>query len=163
MFLIFFFCAHLGGCGSLSQAPHRAESGSFPVDAAPASAELGAEVVVQAIGVLGVRYALGGGSPEAGFDCSGLVAFAYFRAARQALPRTTFDLSRTGVRIDPHDLQPGDLVFFNTRQRPYSHVGIYIGEQRFIHAPSSGGTVRIEDMRRRYWSHRFDGARRMAL
>jgi len=163
MFLLSFLCVSLAGCGSLSHAPDPIDSESPPSNAVPISVDLGHEVVVQAIGVLGVRYAPGGATPDSGFDCSGLVAFAYFRAAQQALPRTTFDLSRAGVRIDSRDLQPGDLVFFNTQRRPYSHVGIYIGERRFIHAPSSGGTVRIEDMRRKYWLQRFDGARRMAL
>ncbi len=115
------------------------------------------------MGVLGTRYAPGGASPESGFDCSGLVAYAYSRVSQHELPRTTFDLSRAGVHVDLRDLRPGDLVFFNTQRRAYSHVGIYVGEQRFIHAPSSGGEVRIEDMRHGYWHRRFDGARRMAL
>ncbi len=115
------------------------------------------------MGALGTRYAPGGASPESGFDCSGLVAYAYFRASRHELPRTTFDLSQTGAPIDARDLRPGDLVFFNTQRRAYSHVGIYVGEHRFIHSPTSGGEVRIEDMRAGYWHRRFDGARRVAL
>jgi len=163
MFLICFLGAQLGGCGTVPPAPDGAQSGPPPAQAVPISAELGHEVVLQAMGALGVRYAPGGTSPASGFDCSGLVAYAYFRASRHELPRTTFDLSRTGMRIDPRDLRPGDLVFFDTQRRPYSHVGIYVGEQRFIHAPSSGGAVRIDHMQRKYWLRRFNGARRIVL
>jgi len=129
----------------------------------PISAELGREVVLQAMGTLGVRYAPGGDSPDSGFDCSGLVTYSFFRAAQHELPRTTADLSDTGLRIDPRDLRAGDLVFFNTLQRPHSHVGIYVGGQRFIHAPTTGGVVRIDSMQGGYWLRRFDGARRVAL
>ena len=163
MFLIFFPCAVLGGCGSLPASPDGAELGRPPAQTGLISAELGREVALQAMGALGSRYAPGGTSPASGFDCSGLVGYAFLRATRRALPRTTYDLSRAGVRIDPRDLRPGDLVFFNTQRRPYSHVGIYVGEQRFIHAPSAGGAVRIDDMRGRYWLRRFNGARRVAL
>jgi len=158
MFLLYFTVASLGGCGHLARSTDGFDPGTAPI-----SAEAGREVVRSAMGALGVRYAPGGGSPRTGFDCSGLVAYAYSRALRFKLPRTTTALSRTGLRIDPRDLRPGDLVFFNTQWRPYSHVGIYIGDRRFIHAPSSGGAVRIDDMRARYWSRRFDGARRVAL
>ncbi len=143
--------------------PEQQESASPPPNVTPITADLGREVVLQAMGVLGIRYAPGGDSPDSGFDCSGLVTYAYFRAAQQALPRTTFDLSRTGLRIDPRDLRAGDLVFFNTLQRVHSHVGIYVGGQRFIHAPTTGGVVRIDSMQGGYWLRRFDGARRVAL
>jgi cell wall-associated NlpC family hydrolase len=118
------------------------------------------EVAFMALALIGTPYANGGGSPETGFDCSGLVAYVYARALRLDLPRNTFDLARTGAPVS--DLQPGDLVFYNTLRRPYSHVGIYLGDSRFVHAPSSGGTVRVEDMRLGYWAQRFDGARRVA-
>lgn len=163
MFLICFSSLQLIGCGGPARVPDRVGSDPPWASASPISAHLGHEVVLQAMGAMGVRYAPGGGSPESGFDCSGLVSYAYLRATQLALPRTTFALSRTGLRIDPGDLQPGDLVFYNTQHRAYSHVGIYIGKQRFIHAPSFGGVVRIEDMGGGYWRNRFDGARRMAL
>ena len=118
---------------------------------------------MQAMSVLGVRYAAGGSSPESGFDCSGLVAYAFARVTPGLLPRTTGGLSRTGIYVDARQLRPGDLVFYNTQQRPYSHVGIYLGDSRFIHAPSTGGVVRIEDMHMRYWVRRFNGARRLTL
>ena len=158
MFLLCFTWATLSGCAHLADSPDRAESGAEPI-----SAEAGREVARYAMGALGARYAPGGGSPKTGFDCSGLVAYVYAEALQFRLPRTTSGLSRTGLRIAARDLRPGDLVFFNTQWRPYSHVGIYIGDRRFIHAPSSGGAVRIDDMRQRYWSRRFDGARRVAL
>jgi len=163
MFLLCFVSTILCGCAAVSQGPDEIESSALPGSGAPISAELGREVVLQAISMLGVPYAPGGDSPASGFDCSGLVAYAYFRASQHALPRTTRYLSRVGIGIDSRELRPGDLVFFNTQGHRNSHVGIYLGDQRFIHAPSSGGTVRIDSMRGRYWLRRFDGARRVAL
>jgi cell wall-associated NlpC family hydrolase len=162
MFLLFFLCIQLGGCGGVATLSESEDAGGSTART-PIPAALGREVVMQAMGTVGIRYASGGTSPRVGFDCSGLVVYAYFHAAEHELPRTTYALSRTGVRIDARDLRPGDLVFYNTQRRPYSHVGIYIGGQRFIHAPSSGGAVRIDSMRQRYWLLRFDGARRVVL
>jgi cell wall-associated NlpC family hydrolase len=82
-------------------------------------------------------------------------------AAGIELPRTAREMSRLGLKVDRNALQPGDLVFFNTRRNAYSHVGIYIGEGRFVHAPSSGGVVRVEEIRQKYWATRFNGARRI--
>jgi cell wall-associated NlpC family hydrolase len=79
------------------------------------------------------------------------------------LPRNTFDLARAGAAVEPGQLRPGDLVFYNTQRRAFSHVGIYLGESRFVHAPSTGGAVRIEEMDLRYWTQRFDGARRVSF
>jgi cell wall-associated NlpC family hydrolase len=163
MFLICFLWIPLSGCGGLATLPESEDADGSTLDGTAIPAALGREVVMQAMGTLGVRYAPGGISPSVGFDCSGLVVYAYLRASEHELPHTTYALSRTGVRINPHDLRPGDLVFYNTQRRPYSHVGIYIGGQRFIHAPSSGGKVRIDSMRQRYWLRRFDGARRVVL
>jgi cell wall-associated NlpC family hydrolase len=115
-----------------------------------------------ALALVGTPYAPHGDSPKTGFDCSGLVAYVYGRALRLHLPRNTHDLSRTGVPVAAANLQPGDLVFYTTQHRRFSHVGIYLGEMRFVHAPSSGGAVRVENMRLAYWTRRFDGARRIA-
>jgi len=142
----------LAGCASQPPAP---PDGGRPL---PESAN---EVVLTALALVGTPYALGGASPEAGFDCSGLVAYVYARASQLALPRSTFDLAHAGRSISAGALRPGDLVFFNTLRRPNSHVGIYLGDSRFVHAPTSGGQVRIEDMRVNYWTGRFDGARRV--
>jgi cell wall-associated NlpC family hydrolase len=119
------------------------------------------EVALFALGLLGRPYALGGGSPETGFDCSGLVAYVYRETLRRSLPRTADEQSRIGMAVPTHALAPGDLVFFNTLRREFSHVGIYLGEARFIHAPSAGGVVRVDDMRMPYWTSRYNGARRV--
>lgn len=140
-----------------------------PVDTAPPDtasrtaglpAALRNEIAMHALAQIGRPYAFGGMSPETGFDCSGLVAFVYRRATLD-LPRDTYALARIGQPIDVRALEPGDLLFFNTQRRANSHVGIYLGEARFVHAPTTGGTVRIEDMRLAYWTQRFDGARRV--
>lgn len=132
---------------------------SLPEVSAPS--DVRSEIALLALAQLGVPYAMGGDSPQRGFDCSGLVAYVFQRASRVALPRTTYAQSRVGTSIGANELRPGDLVFYNTLRRANSHVGIYLGEDRFVHAPSSGGVVRIEDMRQSYWSRRFNGARRV--
>jgi cell wall-associated NlpC family hydrolase len=121
------------------------------------------ELVMQALGFLGIRYKYGGSSPDTGFDCSGLVRYVVNQAIGLALPRDARAISLLGSTIETAELQPGDLVFFNTMRKPFSHVGIYVGEQRFIHAPASGGTVELVNMTERYWQSRFDGARRLSL
>ncbi len=119
------------------------------------------EIAFVALSLLGKPYAPAGISPETGFDCSGLVAYVFRQASRISLPRNTFDQARAGAMVPVAALEPGDLVFYNTQAREFSHVGIYLGESRFIHAPSSGGVVRIENMRTLYWASRFNGARRI--
>lgn len=121
------------------------------------------ELALHALSHIGVPYRYGGASPEAGFDCSGLVQYVYGRGAGVSLPRNTQALAEVGAPVPPEALEPGDLVFFDTLRRPYSHVGIYLGDQRFIHAPTSGGAVELADMRSRYWQPRFNGARRLDL
>jgi cell wall-associated NlpC family hydrolase len=119
------------------------------------------DVVVQALALLGTPYRYGGSSPATGFDCSGLVRHVFAEAARQELPRRSEEMQRFGQPVARRDLQPGDLVFFNTSRRAFSHVAIYIGEGRFVHAPAGSGVVRIEGLDDRYWAARFDGARRL--
>lgn len=116
---------------------------------------------MQALGQLGIPYVWGGASPHIGFDCSGLVAYVYRQAAQFALPRITYDQARTGRPVGMGEVRPADLVFFNTLRRDFSHVGIFIGEERFIHAPSARGVVRIEHIRADYWRGRYNGARRL--
>lgn len=120
------------------------------------------ELVTQAIGLIGIRYVRGGSDPDRGLDCSGLVQLVFKQAWDRDLPRTSKEISQVGERVDAADLQPGDLVFYNTLRRGFSHVGIYLGDSKFIHAPSSGGKVRIESMNLAYWKKRFNGARRIA-
>lgn len=132
-----------------------------PDDLDLAAAGAGSEIVMQALANVGKPYRWGGSSPEAGFDCSGLVAHVYEDALGMKLPRTSRQMSRRGQGIHRSRLAAGDLVFFNTSRRPYSHVGIYIGRGRFVHAPSSGSLVRVERMTNRYWASRYNGARRL--
>jgi len=121
------------------------------------------EVSMQAMGLVGVPYQWGGNTPTTGFDCSGLVRYVVARAADIILPRTTGQMSKMGVSVSPSEIAPGDLIFFNTDGgRPYSHVGIYVGDYRFVNAPSTGGTVRIDYVTNPYWAKHFDGIRRVA-
>ncbi|OXC80294.1 C40 family peptidase [Caballeronia sordidicola] len=120
------------------------------------------EISIQAMSLVGVPYRWGGNTPEAGFDCSGLVRYVVDRAASVNLPRTTADMSVRGESIEPDEVAPGDLIFFNTTGRPHSHVGIYVGKLRFVNAPSTGGTVRLDYLTNPYWAKRFDGIRRVA-
>lgn len=121
------------------------------------------ELALHALSHVGVPYRYGGATPDHGFDCSGLVHYVYSRGAGLLLPRNTQGMSEVGAPVSPAELEPGDLVFFDTLRKPYSHVGIYLGDQRFIHAPASGGMVELVDMRERYWQTRFNGARRLDL
>lgn len=119
------------------------------------------ELVVNAMSFLGVPYKRGGNN-EHGFDCSGFVRSMYQQSIGLLLPRRAEQQAAATESIDKSDLQPGDLVFFNTLRRAFSHVGIYVGEGKFIHAPKPGAQVRVESMAVRYWQSRFDGARRVA-
>lgn len=120
------------------------------------------EISIQAMSLVGIPYKWGGNTPDSGFDCSGLVRYVVARAADVNLPRTTADISRRGEAIEPDAIAPGDLIFFNTTGRPHSHVGIYAGKLRFVNAPSTGGTVRLDYLTNPYWAKRFDGIRRVA-
>ncbi len=121
-----------------------------------------ANLAIEAMSLVGIHYRRGGTSPQNGLDCSGLVRYVFREANGTELPRTSAEMSKLGEQVDKSQLQPGDLVFFNTLKRTFSHVGIYLGDNKFIHAPSSGGTVRIESMDLAYWKARFNGARRIA-
>jgi hypothetical protein len=123
--------------------------------------EHASDLVVTAMGFLGVPYRRGGNNYETGFDCSGFVRAIYEQAAGLVLPRKAEQQAAATEKIDKSQLQPGDLVFFNTMRRAFSHVGIYIGDGKFIHSPKPGAQVRVEDMGLSYWSRRFDGARRV--
>jgi cell wall-associated NlpC family hydrolase len=118
-------------------------------------------LVNKAFDFLGTRYKRGGNNVEQGLDCSGLVRLVFKDALNVDLPRTAAEISRAGEKIEPGELQPGDLVFYNTMKRGFSHVGIYLGDNKFIHSPSQGGQVRIESMELAYWKKRFNGARRI--
>lgn len=121
------------------------------------------ELVVNAMGFLGVPYRRGGNNAETGFDCSGFVRAMYEQTVGLVLPRRADQQAAATQTIDKQELQPGDLVFFNTMRHAFSHVGIYVGDGKFIHSPRTGSQIRVEDMRDSYWQRRFDGARRVTV
>jgi cell wall-associated NlpC family hydrolase len=129
----------------------------------PVSATAANDVLFRALGLVGTPYRYGGNTPDSGFDCSGLIGYVYRDAAGLALPRTTQQMSQAqGVNVRREALQAGDLVFFATSGgRRVSHAGIYVGEGRFVHAPSSGGTVRLDSLGNRYWNKTYLGAKRV--
>ena len=143
------------------------EGDPFPIGA-PAQKSAGdleraRELAVNALAFIGVNYTAGGNNPEQGFDCSGFVNHVFRQVTGRTLPRDSYGIATVGEQIDKAELDVGDLVFFNTSRRPYSHVGIYIGGNRFVHAPGYGRGVKIVDMRERYWHERYDGARRVTF
>lgn len=120
------------------------------------------EMLDTALSYLGVPYRFGGASPRTGFDCSGLVNHVFRQAFGLSLPRTAREIARNGAAVARGELLPGDLVFFNTRGFLNSHVGIYLGDSKFVHAPNSRGRVRIDDLDNTYYRTRFNGARRIS-
>jgi cell wall-associated NlpC family hydrolase len=114
-----------------------------------------------ALDLVGIRYRRGGTSEETGFDCSGFVGYVFREKLGLALPRTSREISKVGEEIPKSELEPGDLVFFKTMRHAFSHVGIYLGNNQFVHAPRTGQAVRVEDMRQSYWARRYNGARRI--
>lgn len=119
------------------------------------------DVILQGLKLVGVRYRFGGNDEDAGLDCSGFVRLVFKNSLGAQLPRTAAEMSQVGQRVDTSQLKPGDLVFFNTMRRNFSHVGIYVGDGKFIHSPRSGSEIRVEDMGMAYWKRRFNGARRV--
>jgi len=119
------------------------------------------EILINAMSLTGIKYKYGGNNPDTGFDCSGFVRYVFSHAVNLTLPPTARAISQIGITVKKDELQPGDLVFFNTLKSAFSHVGIYIGNNKFIHAPSSGGGVRIENMQTSYWTKRYNGAQRL--
>lgn len=154
-------CASSGGSryGTGPQAFGLGESRYSDPTALSAAAN---DVLMRAIGLVGTPYLYGGNTPQSGFDCSGLVDFVFLDAAGLQLPRSTRELIASDApRVGRDDLQPGDLVFFNPGGGQASHIGIYVGEGRFVHAPSSGGTVRLDALESAYWQRAFQGAKRV--
>ena len=171
MFFIVFILGPVAGCGTLPYGEHQPVVGAdrtvHPVPAyagrdSRSVSPLDTEMLIQALATAGTSYRYGGKSYEKGFDCSGLVAFVYREAYGLILPHGTDAQSEMGEPVGLSELRPGDLVFFNTLRRPYSHVGIYLGDGKFIHAPKTGAVVRTEKLASPYWARRFDGARRLA-
>jgi len=153
----------LAGCGMLPPAtpgaPTTERTATGGRHAAPAPADKAYDVVLYALGLVETGYRFGGKNPEAGLDCSGMVSHVFDKAAGLTLQGSAADIARRGRAIERDALRPGDLVFFNTRNRPYSHVGIYIGDGRFVHAPNSRGKVRAESLTSGWFAARFEEAR----
>ena len=135
--------------------------GSQAVEGVRQAGERAHNLLGSALDLVGIRYRRGGNTVESGFDCSGFVVHVFNQSLGLLLPRTSREISKTGTVVAKEELEPGDLVFFNTRRAAYSHVGIYLGDNQFVHAPKPGQRVRVEDMRQRYWAARFNGARRI--
>ena len=155
-------CLVLAGCGGapVRQAAPDRHARAWPtvVPADPAAANA---VLMRAISLVGTPYRYGGNTPEGGFDCSGLVNYVYRDMLDLRLPRSSRDLARwQGPRVDPERLAAADLVFFGNGGQ-VSHVGIYVGEGRFVHAPSTGGTVRLDRLDGPYWREHYSGAKRV--
>lgn len=124
--------------------------------------DMASHLVTSAMDFLGVRYRRGGQSRESGFDCSGFTRHVFENSVGLILPRRASEQANSPdlIPVNQSELKPGDLVFFNTLKHTFSHVGIYVGDNKFIHSPRAGGSVRVEDIREAYWAKRFDGARR---
>ena len=154
-----FICALLilNGCSTFSGRSAGSKGGQFKQDTSVGTEDIS----IAAVGLVGVPYRYGGNNPKAGFDCSGLIGYVYLKSADIKLPRTIQEMSTRGQNIHDQAPAPGDLVFFNTTGGKYSHAGIYVGKGRFVHAPSSGGTVRLEQIESPYWASRFTEARRL--
>jgi cell wall-associated NlpC family hydrolase len=134
---------------------------STVIDAAAAAWQTAQGLSAAALDLIGIRYKWGGSTPETGLDCSGLVQYVFQQVTGVTLPRTSRDISRLGEKVALADLKPGDLVFFNTRRFAYSHVGIYLGDNQFVHAPRRGREVEVATLDSSFWKRRFDGARRL--
>ncbi|AZQ51574.1 C40 family peptidase [Burkholderia cenocepacia] len=152
--------AQIGSGSSLQQTSAQPSSGGAKSFLAGMAGKAG-DVVVGALNMIGVRYRWGGNSPDSGLDCSGFVRYVFQDTLGMSLPRRAEEMSRVGEKVSMSNLKPGDLVFFNTMRRTFSHVGIYIGDNKFVHSPSTGSTVRVDDLDSGYWEKRFTGARRI--
>ncbi len=154
--------------GLLPDAAQMAAQLSTQMEASPVMQQVrdtASDLVLSAMNFLGVRYRRGGSSAEQGFDCSGFTRYVFENSVGLVLPRRADQQAKNAglTAVKKEELRPGDLVFFNTMRRAFSHVGIYVGEGKFIHAPRPGGEVRVDDMRAAYWTQRFNGARRAEL
>jgi cell wall-associated NlpC family hydrolase len=155
---IFICTLLLAGCGTFGNKSANPKIAQFKQDTSVGTEDIS----IAAVGLVDVPYRYGGNTPKGGFDCSGLIIYVYKKVAGIQLPRTITQISQQGKSIDNQAPAPGDLVFFNTTGEKYSHAGIYVGQGRFVHAPSAGGTVRLDQITNPYWSAKFVEARRLA-
>jgi cell wall-associated NlpC family hydrolase len=154
---IFICVLAISGCSTFSTKSNAAKVAQFKQDTSVGTEDIS----ITAVGLVDVPYRFGGNTPRGGFDCSGLIVYVYNKAAGIKLPRTIQLMSGQGKSIDDQPPAPGDLVFFNTTGEKYSHAGIYVGQGRFVHAPSAGGTVRLDYITSPYWAAKFTEARRV--
>lgn len=143
---------------AFANAPSHNKTSTAPVGRA--MQRLGEEVALFALGLLEIGYRFGGKNPEAGLDCSGMVSYVYAEAIKKEMRGSAADIAKRGWAVPTSALRPGDLVFFNTMNRPHSHVGIYIGQSRFIHSPRTGGHIHITSLDNPYFAARFEQGRR---
>ncbi len=155
------FLLTISGCSSLGPTTSAPVSGPAPSPSVAQRSPQRSEALLQTLLALGLDYRYGGNSPVTGFDCSGLVAHVYLEAWNIRLPRNTSAQSKVGTPVSLAELQAGDLVFYDTLKRPFSHVGIYLGDGKFVHAPKTGAQVRVESLKSAYWAQRYNGARRV--
>ena len=163
VFLVVVALLALAGCGSTPErrAGTAAAAPIRIVDVVPDDPMRANDVLMRAIGLVGTPYRYGGNTPAGGFDCSGLVGYVYRTTLGIELPRVSRDMARSGEKVDRGDMSPGDLVFFGRRGK-VDHVGIYLGEGRFVHAPRTGRDVTVSTMQGGYWGNKFLEARRVA-
>ncbi len=145
-----------------STAADSATTSSAPPSLTQQVRDRASDMVITAMNFLGVPYRWGGTNEVTGFDCSGFTRHIFEMSLGLVLPRRADQQANAAglLEVARNDLRPGDLVFFNTMRRTFSHVGIYVGDGKFIHSPQAGGAVRLEDMRYAYWNKRYNGARR---
>jgi cell wall-associated NlpC family hydrolase len=160
MLLLLVSIAALAGGRAHAQSAESYEPARAAVSQSALSGRI-ADALMYAVSMIGVPYRYGGNDAATGFDCSGFVHHVFGNVIAHSMPRNAEGMSRNGARVDRTALKPGDLVFYNTLGRAFSHVGIYLGNNQFIHAPSAGKSVEIVNMEDRYWNSRFNGARRL--
>jgi cell wall-associated NlpC family hydrolase len=170
IFCCIFFCSQAMAAPAEDEAPRpwadKSLMTQFADQLSTAKEKAGGQatgLITQAMDLLGVPYRRGGNTEATGFDCSGFVRHLYEKSVGQLLPRRAEEQAKSTEVIERSELKPGDLVFFNTMKRAFSHVGIYVGDGKFIHAPRAGKAVKVDDMRSAYWQKRFNGARRVPL
>lgn len=152
--------AWLAGCSSPPKQPPRKPASPRPITLSGLQADgVGREILLYTLSLLDIDYRFGGSNPEAGLDCSGMVAYIYRHAANVSLPHNAAQIAAMARPVDRPQLRVGDLVFFNTQGRAFSHMGIYIGDGKFVHAPRSNSTIRAERLDNQYFAARFEGGR----
>ncbi|MDR3412154.1 MAG: C40 family peptidase [Formivibrio sp.] len=158
--VLFFMAVFLSACTSTPQSESGLQNNKQDHSLSQIKADgAGREIVMYSLGLLDVGYRFGGTNPEAGLDCSGMVRFIYKEAVGVELPHNAVALAKQARPVTNSSLRAGDLVFFNTRGYSFSHVGIYLGDNKFIHAPSSHGKIKIESLDSPYFAQRYQGGR----